>query len=74
VGVDPLELALHGGEDYEILFSADPDAVAPIRAAVEHATGTAVTEIGGVVSNDSGLLLVGSGEERVLDASGWRHF
>src|SRR6185437_11430514 len=44
-GVDPLEWALRGGEDYELLLTAPADNVAELTAVVE-ATGVGLTEIG----------------------------
>jgi thiamine-monophosphate kinase len=58
-----LEQALHGGEDYELLFTAKPSAKVPQRIG-----GVAVTRIGTVV--------VGSGVELdglKLAAGGWEH-
>lgn len=58
---DPLEKALHGGEDYQILFSAPPEA-GPAGA------GTDVTVIG-EVRGGSGVLLDGE----PLPRGGWDH-
>lgn len=58
-GWDPVELALAGGEDYELLFTADPDA----RIDVKH------TVIGRVTGSGQ---LVWAGTER--DFKGYRHF
>jgi thiamine-monophosphate kinase len=46
-GRDPLELAVSGGEDYELLAALPPAAVAPARAALA-ATRIPLTEIGKV--------------------------
>jgi thiamine-monophosphate kinase len=46
-GRDPLELAVAGGEDYELFAALPADAVAAARAAVE-ATGTSLTVVGKV--------------------------
>ncbi|HEY5333257.1 MAG TPA: hypothetical protein VIJ21_06875, partial [Solirubrobacterales bacterium] len=46
-GRDPLELAVSGGEDYELFAALPADAVAAARAAVE-ATGTSLTVVGKV--------------------------
>jgi thiamine-monophosphate kinase len=46
-GRDPLELAVSGGEDYELLAALPPEAVASAREALA-AMGTPLTAIGGV--------------------------
>ncbi len=74
--IDPgatLEQALHGGEDYELLFTARPNAVIPRRIA-----GVAVTPIGAVVPRRSGkprlVLIDQSGLRRPMLHRGWQHF
>lgn len=68
-----LELALHGGDDYELLFTAPAKTALPSRIA-----GAAITEIGVIVpaSHSKPLLLVvdRSGRIRKLDPRGWQHF
>src|SRR5437762_10904063 len=46
VDADPLELALSGGEDYELLAAIAPPAVAGARAKIEERFGVALTDIG----------------------------
>lgn len=68
--------ALEGGEDYELMFTADletlptkPDGLGD--AAKEHS----FTRIGKIVEASKGIRLVRSGlEPRILEASGWDHF
>ena len=67
-----LTQALHGGEDYEVLFTAAEDARIPDVIA-----GVAVTQIGRVVRRRSGRALVTlvRGDEKLpLTARGWEHF
>ncbi len=67
-GPEGLRLALDGGEDYELLFTA-PGRV-PRRIA-----GLAVTRVGEVVAKRKGVVLVGAdGARRDLEARGWEHF
>jgi thiamine-monophosphate kinase len=62
-----LELALHGGEDYELLFTS----AAPLPSRV---SGVAVTRIGRITKS-RGMRLVGAdGKSRALKAAGWEHF
>lgn len=71
-GVDPLEWALYGGEDYELLAALPPDATdGAVRALA--AVGVALTEIG-VVTADAGLRLVRPEEEVPLDVHRFDHF
>jgi thiamine-monophosphate kinase len=64
-----LDLALHGGEDYELLFTARPGKRIP-----PHIAGVAVTHIGHITR--SRLILVRNlkGVAYQLDPKGWEHF
>jgi thiamine-monophosphate kinase len=64
--------ALHGGEDYELLFAATPGARVPRELA-----GVPVTRIGRVLRrhrNRPEITLLDAGGERPLAPSGWEHF
>lgn len=73
LGIDALELALCGGEDYELLFTARPDLADELAARVTDATGVAVTVIGSVTAERDRILVREDGTEGTL-AGGWRHF
>ena len=61
-----LELALHGGDDYELLFTSA--AAVPAEVA-----GVRVTPIG-QITRSKGMRLIGSdGKPRSLEARGWEH-
>jgi thiamine-monophosphate kinase len=62
-----LELAVHGGEDFELLFTADPEKL--FAAGLE-----GVTRIGEVTGNPCVIELICNGEVRSLPALGYRHF
>ncbi|MGE5324688.1 MAG: thiamine-phosphate kinase, partial [Actinomycetota bacterium] len=67
-----LELALHGGEDYELLFTAP--ARAKIPGVIE---GVKITPIGCIAKKDyrSAIrILDENGKARLLRALGWQHF
>jgi len=68
-----LEQALHGGEDYELIFTAPPGARIPQSIA-----GVPVTRIGLINRSQRmppGLLLVdSSGSKHQLKPRGWEHF
>lgn len=74
-GRDVLEWALGGGEDYELLLTARPEAVDAIVAAVGQATGTPVTVIGEILPAAEGRhLVLPDGREVELAPRGWTHF
>lgn len=68
-----LELALQGGDDYELLFTARPVAKVPKKVA-----GVAVTRIGRMVARKSSLppmvLRDQDGRLTTLEPRGWEHF
>jgi thiamine-monophosphate kinase len=61
-------IALDGGEDYELLFTANPSARVPIEIA-----GVPVTEIGWI-AKEKGMRLIEGTRTRKLLARGWEHF
>jgi thiamine-monophosphate kinase len=70
-GVDPLELATAGGEDYELLAVLAPERHAAAAAAVADA-GTTLTSIGEVVPGSKVELLDADG--RLREPAGYDHF
>jgi thiamine-monophosphate kinase len=62
-----LDFALHGGDDYELLFSAK--AAIPSRVA-----GVPVTRIGQITRSTGMRLIAADGKPRPLKARGWEHF
>ena len=63
-----LQLALHGGEDYELLFTAST------RKKIPSAIGkTAITRIGEIINPDE-ITLVKDSKREGLIAKGWQHF
>ena len=63
-----LRSALHGGEDYELLFTAPAKAAVPGRI-----VNVPITEIGRIVGNRKVSLQTG-GKLQKLTPSGWEHF
>ncbi len=62
-----LDLALHGGDDYELLFTSET--AVPAKVA-----GVRVTRIG-QITRSKGMQLIGlEGKSRPLQAGGWEHF
>lgn len=70
-GVEALPLALHGGEDYQLLFTV-PARLAG-RVPVKH-DGVAIAEIGEIVRGRGIELLAKDGKSGRLAAEGWDHF
>jgi thiamine-monophosphate kinase len=70
-GLDALRLALTGGEDYELLFTADPRLEA---TDLSRALGLPVSRIGGVTSDPGLRILDGAGRPLDLPRNGFEHF
>ncbi len=68
-----LRTALHGGEDYELLFAAPASVLMPTSLA-----GVPVTRIGSLKKRRSGqpmmTLLAPDSSHEELKAAGWEHF
>jgi thiamine-monophosphate kinase len=64
-----LQSALHGGEDYELLFTAPRGKRIPTRIA-----GVTVTQIGQVTRGKRIFLMSRGGVGRELTPQGWEHF
>jgi thiamine-monophosphate kinase len=74
-GKSVLDLALHSGEDYELLFTVPPRVPAGKVRSVAGRSGVPVTEIGKIVGRDDGYRLVDSrGRRTPLTPTGWDHF
>ena len=73
LGVDPLEIALSGGEDYELLAVLPPGVIEDAQERLRDRFGVALTEIG--ETTDDGIVIVdANGVERPLEPKGWDHF
>jgi thiamine-monophosphate kinase len=70
--LDPLELALYGGEEYELVVAIRPKVWVDAATAVE-AIGGNLLPIG-KVTKDKQVLLDLDGKKRVIEARGWEHF
>jgi thiamine-monophosphate kinase len=68
-GPKGLEFALHGGEDYELLFTA-PEA----KRVPKEIAGIRITRIGEIVRGKSLLLATPDGKLQPLKVKGWEHF
>ncbi len=71
----PLDYALSGGEDFELLFTVYREEPWKTISEVESSTGTRVSLIGEIVSLSEGCKLAHpDGSELPLGLSGYRHF
>lgn len=67
-GKDGLRFALHGGDEYELLFTASPKRRIPKQIA-----GVPVSRIGEIARGKQ-ITLVTAGKAEVLRPAGWEHF
>jgi len=68
-----LDLALAGGEDYELCFTIPQERFDKAVSEVEKATGTTVTRVGEIVEQARGRILLIEGGEQPLEVPGWDH-
>lgn len=69
--LDPLQLALHGGEDFELLFTVGPDKVSRLPRRVD---GISITHIGEIQDASEGIKISEGSRVWELASGGWRHF
>ena len=69
--LDPLQLALHGGEDFELLFTVQPDKVSRLPSRVD---GISITNIGEIRDASEGIKISEGSRVWELKPGGWRHF
>jgi len=71
---DAVELALRGGEDYELCFAATPDTVPPHLAEFAARFGSALTRVGRLEPGEGVMLRDADGTMSQPGALGYRHF
>jgi thiamine-monophosphate kinase len=69
--LDPLQLALHGGEDFELLFTVRVGDVARLPRRVD---GVEITRIGEVTKAVDGVKISEGSRVWELNPGGWKHF
>jgi len=72
-GVDPLEVALHGGEDYELLLAASPEAVPRLRDLAARMK-VSLTVVGGFAAGEPAVSLRSAGGVAPLAPRSHAHF
>jgi thiamine-monophosphate kinase len=71
---DPHRIALSGGEDYELLFTASPKWQASIQS-LSSSLNVPITRVGEILPKKEGVQLIGKeGKEAVLNRLGFDHF
>lgn len=74
-GKSAIQLALHSGEDYELLFTMKSDTPASVINSISSKTGIAITEIGRILDKESGYFLIDLQNKRIpIQPRGWDHF
>ncbi len=69
--LDPLMLALHGGEDFELLFTVKPEKVDKLPTRVD---GVSLTHIGEIKEAAEGVRILEGARTWDLEPGGWEHF
>lgn len=69
--LDPLLLSLHGGEDFELLFTISPENAAKLPRKVD---GVSVTQIGEIKPSSEEVRLSEGTRVWKLEPGGWEHF
>jgi thiamine-monophosphate kinase len=64
-----LRFALHGGDAYELLFTASKRTLVPASIG-----GVKITAVGEITHHKSIFLLQRNGSRTVLEPQGWEHF
>jgi thiamine-monophosphate kinase len=69
--LDPLQLALHGGEDFELLFTVKPENVARLPRRVD---GVEIKRIGEIRNASEAVTISEGSRTWELKPGGWKHF
>jgi thiamine-monophosphate kinase len=69
--LDPLMLALHGGEDFELLFTVRPDDVARLPKRVD---GVSISHLGEITADAGSIRIAERGHVWELGPKGFEHF
>lgn len=74
LGLDPLELALGGGEDYELVATLDPSDAEAARRVLDERFGVTLTTVGTIIEGEGPVAVGDDGRETPLGSKGWDHF
>lgn len=73
LGKEPLDLALFGGEDYELVITAPPENAEAVKISVKR-TGVRITEVGTITEGSACILVDSKGAEAPIAGRGYSHF
>ena len=71
-GLNPINLSLYGGEEYELVVTVKPNLWNRAEKTLKN-IGTTLIKIGRVMKG-SGVKLEINGEKRIIERKGWEHF
>ena len=74
LGLDPLTIALHGGEDFELCVTAPPDAATHLEQGCRQQFDCPLTRVGTIRAGAGVTLRHPDGSEQTLAADGYDHF
>ncbi len=74
LAIDALELALSGGEDYELLATLPETAVLAARGELRERYAVTLTDVGAIIEGNAVLASGMEGRDRPLAPRGWDHF
>jgi thiamine-monophosphate kinase len=75
LGIDPLRLAIAGGDDYELLATLPVGAVDGARRELRARYGVSLAEIGDIIDEVEGIIAIDAdGVTAPLERGGWDHF
>ena len=72
--LDPLEFALHGGEDFELCLTAPPGHLASLQPTFEQQFGCALIQVGTIQAGAGVTLHLPDGPQVPVRAQGYDHF
>jgi thiamine-monophosphate kinase len=71
-GLDSEELALYGGEEYELVFTVEEGRLKDAQEALE-AVGCELLELG-IATRETGIVMLRDRVEKTIEKRGWEHF
>jgi thiamine-monophosphate kinase len=70
--LDPASVALYGGEEYELVFTVNPDKLEDAKAALQR--GGCSLQVLGRVTKEKRILYIENGKDKLVGSGGWEHF
>lgn len=71
---DPLKWGLHGGEDYQLLFTVPPSRLKLVMDRMSRETGAKVSLLGRAVRKSAGVKIFKGRRKSLLKPGGYKHF